>query len=70
VNASEEKQELKMSEFPDKEKRTTCWDNRDKYWQCLDKYAPNFNINNDSEKLPKQCEELRKLFVANCPSQW
>lgn len=59
-----------MSDFPDKNARTACWDARDKYWQCLDKYAPNYNRNNESEKLPKECEQFRKLFETGCPSQW
>lgn len=59
-----------MSEFPDKSKRTVCWEARDHYWECLDKNAPEYNINNSSEKLPKECQQLRKLFEKNCPSTW
>lgn len=59
-----------MSEFPDKSKRALCWDSRDKYWECLDQYAPNYNRNNTSEKMPSECEKMRKLFDQNCPTQW
>lgn len=59
-----------MSNFPDKSSRQKCWDARDKYWECLEKYSPNFNRNNQSEKEPKECESLRKLFEGGCPSQW
>lgn len=59
-----------MKDFPDKQSRTACWEARDRYWECLDKYAPNFNRNNQSEKEPKECVELRKLFEKECPSTW
>lgn len=59
-----------MPHFLNREGRTTCWEHRDNYWQCLDKYAPDFNRNNESENEPKQCLELRKLFIQGCPSQW
>ena len=49
----------KMS-FPDKEKRQKCWDSRDRYWECLDK-------NGD---LNEKCIDIRKLYEAECPSQW
>lgn len=56
--------------FLNREGRTTCWEHRDNYWACLDKNAPDFNRNNENEKEPKECVELRKLFVSGCPSQW
>lgn len=59
-----------MPDFLDKEGRTTCWQHRDNYWSCLDKFAPDFNRNNETEKEPTECKELRKLFVNGCPSQW
>lgn len=51
--------------FPDREQRKTCWDSRDRYWECLD----NQNIKDSSVK-PKECLELRKLFEKSCPTQW
>lgn len=57
-------------EFLNKDGRAACWNNRDRYWECLDRYAPDFNRNNKSEKEPEQCVELRKLYVQACPSQW
>lgn len=59
-----------MNEFPDRDKRTACWNARDQYWECLDQYSPNYNRNNTNEKLPKECENFRKMFESNCPSQW
>lgn len=55
--------------FPDKAKRQACWDGRDKYWQCLDKYAPEHSTTSGDEG-PKECEALRKLFESGCPNQW
>lgn len=55
--------------FPDKAKRQVCWDGRDKYWQCLDKYAPEHSTTSGDEG-PKECEALRKLFESGCPNQW
>ncbi|XP_026330962.1 cytochrome c oxidase assembly factor 6 homolog [Hyposmocoma kahamanoa] len=51
--------------FPDKQQRKTCWDSRDKYWECLD----DNNVKDSTEK-PKACLELRKVFEKSCPSQW
>lgn len=51
-----------MSEFPNKEERANCWGSRDKYWSCLDKFAPEFNRNNVKEKEPEACKELRKMY--------
>jgi cytochrome c oxidase assembly factor 6 len=50
-----------MSEahFPDKESRKKCWGQRDIYWECLDKHAPDYNKNNPKEKEPKECVQLR-----------
>ncbi|XP_051153187.1 cytochrome c oxidase assembly factor 6 homolog [Leptopilina boulardi] len=46
--------------FLDKEKREICWNNRDVYWNCLDK-------NEDSESL---CAQFRKHYEKTCPIQW
>ena len=51
-----------MPEFPNKEERSVCWGSRDKYWSCLDKFAPEFNRNNVKEKEPEACKELRKFY--------
>lgn len=51
--------------FPDKQQRKTCWDSRDKYWECLD----DNNVKDSTEK-PKACLEFRKIFEKSCPSQW
>lgn len=51
--------------FPDKQQRKSCWDSRDKYWECLDK----LNVQNSAQQ-PKECSEFRKLFENSCPSQW
>lgn len=55
--------------FPDKAARKQCWDARDKYWQCLDKYAPDYSATSGQEG-PKDCAKLRKLYESGCPSQW
>lgn len=36
-----------LKNYMDKQGRTSCWDHRDRYWACLDEYAPNFNRNNE-----------------------
>uniref|UniRef100_A0A069DMD0 Putative cytochrome oxidase c subunit vib n=1 Tax=Panstrongylus megistus TaxID=65343 RepID=A0A069DMD0_9HEMI len=46
--------------FPQKETRESCWNSRDKYWECLD------SSSNDD----KHCAEFRKLYEAKCPAQW
>ena len=46
--------------FPDKENRQKCWDNRDRYWECLDK-------NGDQNE---KCVQFRTLYEASCPGQW
>ncbi|XP_072946608.1 cytochrome c oxidase assembly factor 6 homolog isoform X2 [Epargyreus clarus] len=51
--------------FPDKAQRKTCWDARDRYWECLD----DENIK-DSSLIPKVCAELRRAFEKSCPSKW
>lgn len=55
--------------FPTKENRQVCWDARDKYWQCLDKHAPDHQATSGAVE-PKACQQLRKLFNDNCPGQW
>ncbi|KAF9422915.1 hypothetical protein HW555_001458, partial [Spodoptera exigua] len=47
------------------QQRKTCWDSRDRYWECLDKE----NVKDSSEK-PKACLDLRKMFEKSCPTQW
>lgn len=54
----------KMS-FPDRAQRKTCWDSRDRYWECLDSH----NIR-DSSRIPKECTEIRKIFEKSCPPKW
>jgi hypothetical protein len=39
--------------FPDKEQRAACWQGRDRYWECLDKNAPEFNSSSGEGK--NQC---------------
>ncbi|XP_052742128.1 cytochrome c oxidase assembly factor 6 homolog isoform X2 [Bicyclus anynana] len=51
--------------FPDKQQRKTCWDSRDRYWECLD----DENIK-DSSLKPKVCAELRRIFEKSCPAKW
>lgn len=51
--------------FPDKQQRKTCWDSRDKYWECLD----DNNVKDSTIKL-KACLEFRKIFEKSCPPQW
>ncbi|XP_022112381.1 cytochrome c oxidase assembly factor 6 homolog isoform X3 [Pieris rapae] len=51
--------------FPDKHQRKTCWDARDKFWECLDEH----NVKDNSEH-PKACAEFRKLFENSCPPKW
>lgn len=55
--------------FPDKEKRKNCWDARDKYWQCLDQYAPKHQATSGQDE-PAVCDKFRKYFEMGCPSQW
>ncbi|XP_055387976.1 cytochrome c oxidase assembly factor 6 homolog [Condylostylus longicornis] len=55
--------------FPGKEERQKCWDNRDAYWACLDKNAPDHS-STSGEKIPDACAKLRKLFENSCPKQW
>lgn len=55
--------------FPDKVARKQCWDARDKYWQCLDKYSPEFSATSGQEG-PSECAKLRKLYETGCPGQW
>ena len=55
--------------FPTKETRAHCWAARDKYWSCLNKYAPEHN-SSTGEAEPKACVEVRKMYEASCPSQW
>lgn len=55
--------------FPDKKQRQKCWDGRDQYWQCLDKYAPEYSPSS-GEPGPSECAKLRKLYEAVCPGQW
>lgn len=55
--------------FPGREARQLCWDARDRYWDCLQKYNPDYNSNKE-EKEPPQCVELRKLYQSGCPNQW
>ena len=55
--------------FPNKVKRQQCWDARDKYWQCLDKNAPEYSTTS-GEETPSACSQLRKLFEDSCPGQW
>lgn len=61
---------MTIKEFLGMDERKSCWDHRDAYFACIDKYAPDYNRNNDNEKEPKECVALRKLFVNGCPSQW
>ncbi|XP_055694496.1 cytochrome c oxidase assembly factor 6 homolog [Lutzomyia longipalpis] len=58
-----------MSEFPTKEERTQCWNNKDRYWECLDKNAPTHSTTGGDAE-PKACLELRKAFEKSCPGQW
>jgi len=46
--------------FPDKQQRKHCWDNRDLYWDCLDKH------NNNTQK----CVEARQKYENACPNLW
>lgn len=55
--------------FPSKEQRRVCWDARDKYWQCLDKNAPDHQSTSGANE-PSACVQLRKLFQSSCPGQW
>lgn len=55
--------------FPDKAQRQQCWDSRDKYWQCLDKYAPEYTPSSGQDG-PKECAQIRKLYESSCPAQW
>lgn len=55
--------------FPTKEQRRVCWESRDTYWQCLDDKAPAHQATS-GDKEPAVCLQFRKLFQANCPSQW
>lgn len=55
--------------FPDKASRKMCWDARDKYWECLGKYAPDYSATS-GEEGPKECAKLRKLYESSCPAQW
>ncbi|XP_059612950.1 cytochrome c oxidase assembly factor 6 homolog [Phlebotomus argentipes] len=58
-----------MSDYPTKEERKVCWGSKDRYWECLDKYAPGHNSTSDDPE-PQACIELRKLYVKSCPAQW
>ncbi|XP_014359208.2 cytochrome c oxidase assembly factor 6 homolog [Papilio machaon] len=51
--------------FPDRAQRKTCWDSRDRYWECLDSH----NIR-DSSRIPKECTEYRMIFEKSCPPKW
>lgn len=55
--------------FPSKSEREKCWTSRDKYWECLQKYAPTYSATSGSEE-PNECKQLRKLFESSCPNQW
>lgn len=55
--------------FPDKVQRKKCWDARDEYWKCLDKYSPEYSPSS-GEAGPKECAKLRKLFETGCPAKW
>lgn len=55
--------------FPSKSEREKCWTARDKYWECISKYAPEFSTTSGADE-PKECKDLRKLFETSCPNQW
>lgn len=55
--------------FPDKQKRQICWNARDAYWTCLDKYLPEYSTSSGQEG-PPECAKLRQLFETGCPAQW
>lgn len=58
-----------MASFPNKEKRESCWQARDKYWDCLRENVPDYQPTSGSPE-PNECLKLRKLFESNCPGQW
>ncbi|GAU91050.1 hypothetical protein RvY_03379 [Ramazzottius varieornatus] len=45
---------------PSKAERQACWDSRDAYWQCLDKYG-------DGDA---RCEKMKFAYEQSCPAQW
>ncbi|KAL4660311.1 hypothetical protein GN956_G431 [Arapaima gigas] len=45
---------------PSSAQRKACWGARDQFWKCLD----------DSSDDVDLCDKFRKVFEANCPSQW
>ena len=49
--------------FPDKARRTKCYNARDEYWKCL-------NESKSKEDGNRKCKQLRDLFVKECPHQW
>lgn len=51
--------------FPNKSDRKTCWESRDKYWECLDKH----NVGME-QPCPEECQQVRKLYESMCPNQW
>lgn len=54
---------------PDKVKRKVCWKARDEYWECLNRYAPEYNTTS-GDKQPAECLELRKKLESECPPKW
>lgn len=61
--------------FPRKEERLKCYESRDQFWQCLDKYYQD-SFNNTTSEVKnidieiEDCKKFRQIFETNCPSQW
>lgn len=42
---------------------------RNRYWNCLDKYAPEY-LEMSGEQVPTECAKLQKMFHVACPDRW
>ena len=56
----------KGEKFMKKAERKQCWDARDEYWSCLDKYL----ASGDDSAVKEQCKQFRDKYTEFCPPTW
>ncbi|KAI1088589.1 cytochrome oxidase c subunit VIb-domain-containing protein [Rostrohypoxylon terebratum] len=66
------KQEVRTgARAPDRTERRKCWDARDEFFKCLDKYDVIDSTKDEGKKIAeKQCAKEHKGFEDNCAAAW
>ncbi|EGV66635.1 hypothetical protein PSN45_002755 [Yamadazyma tenuis] len=56
---------------PDKNKRQTCWDSRDRFFECLTAHGIDNSLDaKQKDAVENNCGTLRTEFQNNCVASW